>query len=216
MLLIQELYKTYDKNTPVLKGATAEVREGAFASIRGPSGSGKSTLLLILGALLQPDSGTIQFHGQDLFSLSGRDQGLFRAKNMGFVFQQFHLLPYLTVEENILTASLAVKEAPKKQRAHELMDQLGILHRKDHVPGRLSVGEQQRTALARALYHHPKLLLADEPTGNLDPENTAIVLDAFQTYVKNRGTVVLVTHSPEMAQAADQQWRIQDGKLGLE
>lgn len=219
MIKIENICKSYYSrkgSITILKEASAQIFKGAFASIRGPSGCGKSTLLLILGGLLDPDSGSVQIAGQDLQPMTGKRKGLFRAKHIGFVFQQFHLFPYLSVEDNIKAAGLVLPENNDNSHAEELMQQLQIDHRRDHVPGRLSVGEQQRVALGRALYNKPELILADEPTGNLDPENAAIVLETFKQFVKNGGTVLTVTHSPGLAEQADQQWLLSKGNLILE
>lgn len=219
MIKIENISKSYSSGKScisVLNEVSAHFAKGSFISIRGSSGCGKSTLLLILGGLLYPDSGTVQIAGQDLMSMPEKSQGLFRAKNIGFVFQQFHLFPYLSVEENIKAAALAMPGCNESPHADELMQQLGIYHRRGHVPGRLSVGEQQRVALGRAMYNNPGLLLADEPTGNLDPENSEIVLQVFKKYTQNGGTVVAVTHDAEVASSAGQQWLLSDGKLILE
>lgn len=216
MIDIQKITKTYRSETKellVLKEATASIKPGTFSAICGPSGCGKSTLLLVLGGLLHPDTGRVMIDGEDLFALSSERRALRRAQLLGFVFQRFHLIPYLTVEENIEAAAIALRGSTDQVRAKELMDQLNITDRRTHVPGKLSVGEQQRTALARALYNRPRVLLADEPTGNLDPENAEIVLNAFSDFANAGGTVIMVTHHPEAAEQADTQWWIKNKTL---
>jgi ABC-type lipoprotein export system ATPase subunit len=198
----------------VLRGADARIEPGCFAAFSGPSGCGKSTLLLIAGALLRPDAGTVTVGGEDLLALPRRLRGRRMAQLLGFVFQQFHLLPYLTVEENIRSAAIALPAGGSSAAdVEELMERFGISSRSDHLPGRLSVGEQQRTALARALVNRPKVLLADEPTGNLDPDNAAEALAALAGFAQAGGTVVMVTHNPDVARRADRRWLITDGRL---
>lgn len=210
---ITKRYRSGEEQLLVLNEASASIEPGTFAAICGPSGCGKSTLLLVLGGLLHPDTGQVTIAGEDLFAISSERRALRRAQLLGFVFQRFHLIPYLTVEENIEAAAIALPRTTDQGRANELMDQLNIADRRGHVPGKLSVGEQQRTALARALYNHPRVLLADEPTGNLDPENAEIVLNAFSEFADAGGTVVMVTHNPEAAVRADNRWWIKEGKL---
>ena len=210
---ITQRYHSGEEQLLVLNEASASIKPGTFAAICGPSGCGKSALLLVLGGLLHPDTGQVTIAGEDLFAISSERRALRRAQLLGFVFQRFHLIPYLTVEENIEAAAIALPRTTDQGRANELMDQLNIADRRSHVPGKLSVGEQQRTALARALYNHPRVLLADEPTGNLDPENAEIVLNAFSEFADAGGTVVMVTHHPEAAALADNRWWIKKGKL---
>ena len=140
-------------------------------AVQGPSGCGKSTLLLLAGGLLAPESGSVQIAGEEPYSLTADAHSKFRTKNIGFIFQQFHLIPYLSVLDNVLAPSIATGSTGSEQRARELIDQFGLSHRLEHTPGELSSGERQHAALARALLNQPKVLLADEPTGNLDAEN---------------------------------------------
>ncbi|MCA9214600.1 MAG: ATP-binding cassette domain-containing protein, partial [Planctomycetales bacterium] len=155
----------------VLDGVNLELNEGAFATIQGPSGCGKSTTLLVLGGLLRPDSGHVEVAGEDVYAMSADARALFRASAIGFIFQQFHLVPYLNVEQNVLAAAMNTSgsRAETRSRAEALLEKFGLQDRRRHAPGKLSTGERQRTALARALLNRPKILLADEPTGNLDP-----------------------------------------------
>lgn len=213
---IDKRYRSGKDELVVLKGTSAVFDQGTFAAICGPSGCGKSTLLLIMGGLLRPDRGSVTIHGEALFSVSSEQRALRRARLMGFVFQRFHLIPYLTVEENIEAAAIALGRGRDRARAVELMERLQIADRRRHVPGKLSVGEQQRAALARAMYNRPKVLLADEPTGNLDPENGEIVLRAFADFAAEGGTVVMVTHHPDAAGQADKRWWLKSGRLVAE
>jgi ABC-type lipoprotein export system ATPase subunit len=199
MLRIQDVRKTYpgpNGTVPALEGVTLDVRAGEFVVVRGPSGCGKTTLLLTSGCLLRPTAGTVTIDGQDPYSLPPEARAQLRARKIGFVFQQFHLVPYLTVLENVLAPSLALAngEGDAVERARELLDRLGLEHRTSHVPAELSTGERQRVALGRALLNRPKLLLADEPTGNLDPDNAEIVLHHIAEFAESGGAVLLVTH----------------------
>jgi ABC-type lipoprotein export system ATPase subunit len=187
---------------PVLCETDLSLPAGAFVTVQGPSGCGKSTLLLICGGLLTPDRGQVRFQDQDVYAQSARDRACWRARQVGFVFQQFHLIPYLNVRQNILAATLAPSETIP-DRDGELLEQFGLQDRADHLPAALSVGERQRVGLARALYSRPKLILADEPTGNLDPENSEIVLQVLKRYTESAATVLMVTHDPSMKEFAD-------------
>lgn len=214
MIELNNISKSYRsaRGTPVevLKGMDVSVDAGEFVSVTGPSGCGKSTLLLIAGSLLKPDSGTVVIDGHDFTAMNSDDKALQRAQTIGFVFQRFHLLPYLTVRENIIAGSVALKTSADEvsERAETLMDSLGMTGRANHLPGELSVGEMQRTALARAFLNRPKVILADEPTGNLDPENAEIVLNAFTGFAADGGAVLMVTHHPADATRAMRQIRM--------
>jgi len=211
VITLSDISKSYRsaRGTPVevLKGMNVDVAPGEFVSVTGPSGCGKSTLLLIAGSLLQPDSGTVVIDGRDFTALGSDDKALQRAETIGFVFQRFHLLPYLTVRENIVAGGVALKTPGEavRQRAEELMETLGMAGRANHLPGELSVGEMQRTALARAFLNRPKVIFADEPTGNLDPENAEIVLKALSGFAADGGAVLMVTHHPDDAARAQRQ-----------
>ncbi len=205
MLEIRQLAKSYHGPAgiiPVLREFSIQIHPGEFVAVCGPSGSGKSTLLLCAGGLLQPDAGKVIVAGTDIYALSAGARAAFRARHIGFVFQRFHLVPYLSVLENTLTPALAVKLPDARSRARELLDHFGLSHRADHVPAMLSTGERQRLALARALLPSPRLLLADEPTGNLDRDNAARVLDYLAEFARNGGAVLLVTHDPDAARHA--------------
>lgn len=205
MLEINQLSKTYrsgPETVQPLRNVCLSVAERDFVAIYGPSGCGKSTLLLIAGGLLHPDSGSVKIDGSELYQLSAEQRAKFRATKIGFVFQQFHLIPYLSVLDNVLASGLAVPMPQAKERALELLERFGLTQRLRHVPSQLSTGERQRTALARALLHRPKLLLADEPTGNLDEENGRLVLGHLAEYAKEGGSVLLVTHDQRAAEYA--------------
>ena len=205
MLVATDLTKTFpgpDGPVPVLRGLSLTVEAGAFVAVRGPSGCGKSTLLLILGGMLRPDAGRVTVAGQDLYALSASARGDLRARAIGMVFQRFHQLPYLDVRDNVLLPACA-GPLVDPGRADLLIERFGLTHRRHHRPDRLSTGERQRTALARALLHQPGLILADEPTGNLDPDNARLVVAALREAAGAGAAVVLVTHDPVIAAAAD-------------
>ena len=216
LLRAARLHKTYpDGKVHALNGVSLAVAGGEYVAITGPSGCGKSTLLNLLGALDKPDTGEVFFQGEPL---SGRrDLDRFRARQIGFVFQSFFLLPSLTARENVQVPMfegprLSIRERAKK--ADELLELVGLAKRAGHRPSQLSVGERQRVALARALANDPVLLLADEPTGNLDSGNAAHVLDLFDAARRDRGlTLVVVTHSPEVADRAGRVVRMRDGAV---
>jgi ABC-type lipoprotein export system ATPase subunit len=171
-------------------------------AVHGPSGCGKTTLLLAAGGLLAPDGGEVRVAGEDPYRLSPEQRAQFRAKHIGFVFQQFHLVPYLDVLDNILVPELALVSADCRARAEELAAQFGLGDRLHHMPSQLSTGERQRTALARALLNKPQVVFADEPTGNLDGNNARGVLGALADFARTGGAVLLVTHDPLAAEHA--------------
>lgn len=203
-----------------LTDVSLTLERGVCAAIRGPSGSGKTTLLLVAGMLLKPSQGDVIVADQRPYAWTSERRSAFRAAQIGFVFQQFHLLPYLSIWDNVRTPLVARPGggAPTERdalnaRAQALIEQFGLAARARHVPAALSTGERQRAALARALLLEPALLLADEPTGNLDRENGALVLAALHDYAVQGHAVLLVTHDPEAAQTAQRQWRMADGRL---
>jgi ABC-type lipoprotein export system ATPase subunit len=206
MLLLERVVKTYPKGSlrvTALAPVDLTVRAGEFVAVQGPSGSGKTTCLLIAGGLLRPDSGKALIDGRDLYGMRRNQLAAFRSQNIGFVFQQYHLIPYLSVLENILAPEAAQGRNDAPGRGRALAEQFGLQHRLDHTPGELSSGEKQRTALARALLFCPKVVLADEITGNLDHTNAQIVLRYLREYVSTGGSVLLVTHDREIASQAD-------------
>ncbi len=196
-----------------LEGVSLSLNPGNFTAVVGPSGCGKTTLLLTAGGLLAPTEGKVEVEGKPIYSLSPDERARFRASHIGFVFQQFHLIPYLSVLENVLTVTLAERKPDAETRARELLERFGMAPRSWHLPEQLSTGERQRTALARALLNKPKVILADEPTGNLDEENTRLVLSALAEFSQEGGIVLLVTHDRTVAQYAQQTVRLEGGKL---
>lgn len=205
MLAIDNLTKYYHRSrvtVTALANFSLSASSGEMVAVNGPSGCGKTTLLLAAGGLLQPDQGTVIVSGQHLYALSSEERARFRASHIGFVFQQFHLVPYLSVLENVLSATLATSREAPRERAMALLERFQLSHRLYHVPDELSTGERQRCALARALLNEPKLILADEPTGNLDDQNADVVLSHLQTHAEEGGTVLLVTHDREAAARA--------------
>ena len=198
-------FETPGETVEVLKGLNFSLKEGAAAAVVGPSGSGKTTLLNVLGALLPPTSGSIAIGGENIAAMTEKEAARFRNQELGFVFQQHHLLPQLTVLENVLTPRLAggwsESEAETRKRAAALLDRVGLGHRIDHRPGELSGGEKQRTAVARALINQPRVVLADEPTGALDGETGSKVADLLLEIQKEDGvTLVVVTHDLALAE----------------
>jgi len=216
MIRCDEVTKIFRKNGSKITSLdrfTAEVAEGEFVAVRGPSGSGKTTLLLTLGGMQRPSDGSVQLAGRDLYALSPAERARLRSSEIGFVFQMFHLVPYLDLLGNVLLACPGKPSAEVRQRASGLMDELGLADRASHRPGELSAGERQRLAVARALLNHPKLILADEPTGNLDPENAAEVIRHLADFHRSGGTVVLVTHGAGADAHADRTLRLEQGRL---
>ena len=193
-----------DEHPPLLSGLTLRVEVGQFTAITGPSGSGKSTLLYLLSGLLQPTSGSVTVLGTEVSGLTSEQAGRFRRRQIGFIFQSFHLLPHLTVAENVAVPLALTRQRWQPRQAIELLERLDLAHRRDAYPGTLSGGEAQRAAMARALIHRPPLLLADEPTGNLDPEHAQAALTLLTDTVREFGTTTLmVTHSVRAAGLAD-------------
>jgi putative ABC transport system ATP-binding protein len=216
VLTIENVTKSYrgpERSVQALDGVSLRLAAGEFVAVQGPSGCGKTTLLLAAGGLLKPDGGRVIVDEQDLYNLSSEQRARFRAEHIGFVFQQFHLVPYLTVRDNVLTPALAATVPDAAKRADELIEQVGLTPRRLHVPAALSTGERQRVALARALLARPKLLLADEPTGNLDLENGRLVLEQLTAFARGGGAVLLVTHEAVAAQVAQRTLFMREGKL---
>mgnify|MGYP003630360659 FL=1 len=216
LLELRELSKSFksgSKRVQAVNGISLTVDSGEFVAIKGPSGCGKSTLLLMVGGLLSPESGKVIIEGTDPYQLSNDQRARFRSTHLGFVFQQFHLVPYLSVLDNVLTPALATNLPHAKERARELISHFGLEDRLQHTPAELSTGEKQRVALARALFHQPKVLLADEPTGNLDSENSEIVLNALRQFAGDGGCVLMVTHDDQAVNSAQRVLGIQAGCL---
>ena len=217
MIRAQGLTKTIHTGThrvDILKGIDLEVPRGQIAAVMGPSGSGKSTLLGLLAGLDTPTSGTIYLDGQEITGLKEDELALVRGRKIGFVFQSYHLIPTLTAEENVLLPMELAGNGGDAGRARELLERVGLADRRDHYPVQLSGGEQQRVALARAFMVRPPILLADEPTGNLDSENGRLVLDLLLSLNRQEGaTLVLVTHDQELAGSADRRILLRDGQI---
>lgn len=211
MLVCSQLCKSFTHGghqVSVLRGVDFRVGERECVAIKGASGSGKTTLLLTLGAMLSPDAGEVRFDKRDVYATNSRDRARLRNRHIGYVFQTFHLIPYLTVQENVL-----VVNGDKKVEATALLERLGLSHRIEHRPAALSAGEQQRTVIARAMINGPKLILADEPTGNLDAQNSVEVYRALKEFRDNGGSVVVVTHGDAADSIADRVLSLNDGKL---
>ena len=215
----RELAKTYrlgQVDVAALRGVDVDVRAGEFIAITGPSGSGKSTLMHILGCLDTPTSGTYRLDGEDVSGLSGRQLAQVRNRKVGFVFQTFNLMPRLTVEENValpLKYRGGVPRSERRARALRLLERLGLTPRVGHRPDELSGGERQRVAIARALVGEPAILMADEPTGNLDSASGAEVLQTFAELHGAGHTIVLVTHDPNVAARAERVIQMSDGRV---
>lgn len=218
---IHKSYKMGQSSIDVLKGLELSVPKGAFLAVVGASGSGKSTLLHILGALDTPDKGSVHFNGNDLQKFSSRQLNTFRNKKVGFVFQFYHLLDELTVLENVILPVMAgvstlgwlAQRNSTKKRANEFMERLGLAQRIKHKPYQLSGGERQRVAIARALINGPEMLLADEPTGNLDFETGNGILDVLEELNRDGQTIIMVTHDDRIAQRAHSVIRLLDGRI---
>ncbi|MCE9552816.1 MAG: ABC transporter ATP-binding protein [Planctomycetes bacterium] len=219
LLSINDVSKSYEvdgRAVAALSSVSLELAPGRFVALKGRSGCGKSTLLLSAGGLLRPDGGSVRWGNIDIYALSPEERAALRAREVGFVFQQFHLVPYLSVLENVLAATLGLSTdatPATAHRAHELIDRFGLSDRVTHRPSQLSVGERQRTALARALLNRPQVILADEPTGNLDAQSAAVVLDELASFAHAGGAVLLVTHEAEAAARADECLNMEAGRL---
>ncbi|MCD6307910.1 MAG: ABC transporter ATP-binding protein [Candidatus Latescibacteria bacterium] len=210
---INKLYRSADGVVRAVDGVSVAVEAGEFIAVQGPSGCGKTTLLLSSGGLLAPDGGTVTVGGTRPYDLSPDVRARFRAETVGFVFQRFHLVPYMSVLENVLSPATALPAPDSRDRAEALIERFNLGSRRKHLPSELSTGERQRTALARALLNGPKLLLADEPTGNLDGDNADIVLSTFEDFTRAGGAVLMVTHSEDAALRADRVIHLRDGRI---
>ncbi len=211
---LTKVYHVGDVDVQALRGVNLTVAPGEFLSVVGPSGSGKSTLFHILGGLTHPSSGTVMVEGRDLIRMSDADRTELRKKTVGFVFQKYNLLPTLTAEENIEIARDIAGRPPRPEQFHEMVKVLGIEGRLQHKPRALSGGEQQRVAIARAIVNNPAILLADEPTGNLDTQNSQIVLDLLRRLNHEfRQTILMITHNPEAAAYSDRIVHMRDGRM---
>lgn len=217
ILKVQQLCKTYgsgEAKVDALKNVSFSLEKGQFAAVVGESGSGKSTLLNCIGALDTPTSGKIQIDGQDLFSMKEEKRTIFRRRNIGFIFQSFQLVPELDVEQNIIFPLLLDYKKPEQAKVEEILEVLGLTERRHHLPSQLSGGQQQRVAIGRALITKPKLILADEPTGNLDSKNSSDVI-ALLTQASRRyqQTILMITHNSNLTVSVDRVFRVRDGVL---
>ena len=210
---VSKHFQRSDQTVRALDNLTLSIDQGDFVAIRGASGCGKSTLLSLIGGLALPTSGTVSVLEQEISSMNSADRANFRATHVGFVFQMFHLLPYLSVMENVLVAARPTHQEEDQQKATELLEQFSLQDRLWHRPAQLSAGERQRVAMARALLAQPGLLLADEPTGNLDPGNSVTVMKLMQQFHEQGGTILLVTHDEQAAGFADRSIVLEAGQL---
>ncbi len=217
LLEVNNICKTYGSGetaVKALKNVSFSVPKGEYVAIVGESGSGKSTLLNIIGALDAPTSGGIMIDGKDIFSMNDRKLTVFRRRNIGFIFQAFNLVPELTVEQNIIFPMLLDYQKPDREYLEELLTVLNLQERRNHLPGQLSGGQQQRAAIGRALITRPSLILADEPTGNLDTRNSSeVILLLKEASKKYEQTIIMITHNRSIAQTADRVLQVSDGVL---
>lgn len=217
LLEVNELCKTYgsgDTAVQALKSVSFSIPKGEYVAVIGESGSGKSTLLNMIGALDTPTSGKVIIDGKEIFSMNERKLTVFRRRNIGFIFQAFNLVPELTVEQNIIFPMLLDYQKPNEKYLEELLTVLNLQERRNHLPSQLSGGQQQRVAIGRALITRPSLILADEPTGNLDSQNSreviALLKEASKKYEQ---TIIMITHNRSIAQAADRVLQVSDGVM---
>ena len=217
LLEVQSISKTYGSGEAAvhaLKNVSFSVPKGEYVAIVGESGSGKSTLLNMIGALDNPTSGKVLIEGKDIFAMKESKRTIFRRRNIGFIFQAFNLIPELTVEQNIAFPLLLDYRKPNQKYLEELLEVLNLKERRNHLPGQLSGGQQQRVAIGRALITRPSLILADEPTGNLDSQNSSEVIALLKNASKRYAqTIIMITHNRSIAQSADRVLQVSDGVL---
>ena len=216
MIVLENVGKTYHTRTGTVKALrdiNLSIGKGRFLVVCGPSGSGKTTLLMIIGAMLRPTNGVVSIERRNLCEMSVRERARLRADNIGFIFQMFHLIPYLNVFENVVLAGGAAGKSKNAAYAEGLLSQLGLTERAFHKPAQLSAGEKQRVAIARAMFNRPRIILADEPTGNLDPDNAAAVLGYLSEFHRTGGTVILATHELQAHKFADKVIYLRDGVI---
>ncbi len=217
LLEVSNVSKTYGSGeaaVKALKKVSFSVPKGEYVAIVGESGSGKSTLLNMIGALDTPTSGKVVISGKEIFSMNDRKLTIFRRRNIGFIFQAFNLIPELTVEQNIVFPVLLDYQKPDRKYLEELLSVLNLKERRNHLPSQLSGGQQQRVAIGRALFTRPALILADEPTGNLDSQNSSEVIALLKEASKKyEQTIIMITHSRSIAQTADRILQVSDGEL---
>lgn len=211
---LRKIYGSGENEVRALDGVSISIEEGEFVAVVGTSGSGKSTLLHLISGLDKPSSGSLTYDGKDIYSYSDKELSAFRRKRIGFIFQQFNLLPVLTAKENIIMPLLLDKQKPDEAYLKQLTELLGIQGRLEHLPHELSGGQQQRVAIARALIAKPDVIFADEPTGNLDSKSGGEVMELLQNVWKKMGkALVVITHDSRIARMADRQFQIVDGLL---
>lgn len=211
---ICKIYGSGETAVNALKNVSFSVPKGEYTAIVGESGSGKSTLLNMIGALDAPTSGRVVIDGKDIFSMNDQKRTVFRRRNIGFIFQAFHLIPELTVEQNMIFPLLLDYRKPDRRYLEELLTVLNLKERRNHLPGQLSGGQQQRVAIGRALITRPSLILADEPTGNLDTQNSSEVIALLkEASRKYEQTIIMITHNRSIAQTADRVLQVSDGVL---
>ena len=218
MLRIEAVTKNFNHRSQIVTGlrnVTLDIPKGDFVSVVGPSGSGKSTLLLILGGMFSPSEGRVLFDGRSLYDLTPDQRAMIRKQEIGFVFQTFNLMPYLTALENVQIPLLlaGVDNGSQKRKATAMLERIGLADRLDHKPSELSVGQQQRVALARVLANDPSVILADEPTGNLDPDTSKQIIALLKEINNENRTIVMVTHDPNAAQRAKRTLRLVEGAI---
>jgi len=217
LVSMRDVRRTYFLGEPVhaLDGVSLSLPEGSFTAVMGPSGSGKSTLMNMLGCLDTPDAGVVEINGENVMELSGSEQARLRGTELGFIFQQFNLLPRLTAAENVTMPMVfhSAVEENRRDRAQQLLERVGLGDRLDHTPPELSGGQRQRVAIARALVNEPSLILADEPTGNLDTDTGAEIMGIFSELHEEGRTILMVTHERHIAEQAEQIIHLVDGEI---
>ena len=217
LLKVENLYKVYGKGENEVKavdGVSFSVPKGQMVAIVGASGSGKSTLLHMIGAVDRPTSGKIYLDGQDVFKQNNRELAIFRRRQVGLIYQFYNLIPVLTAEENITLPIMMDGRKPDREHLEKILDMLGLKERRDHLPSQMSGGQQQRVSIGRALFTSPQVILADEPTGNLDSKNSAEIMELFRRSNKElKQTIIIITHDEKIAEQCDRIIVLSDGKI---
>jgi putative ABC transport system ATP-binding protein len=215
LIRLKDIYKIYNGNTHALDGLNFSMNKGDWTTITGPSGSGKTTLLNVIGCLDSPSKGSVYINGTEITGLNQKELTCFRREHIGLIFQQYHLVPYLTALENVMMAQYYHSVVDETQ-AKDVLKRVGLTHRLDHIPAHLSGGEQQRVCIARALINEPEILLADEPTGNLDQKNGEVVLKLIKDLHKDNHSIILITHNPDIAQLGERRINLIDGRVDFD
>ena len=217
LLKVEDLCKVYGKGENEVKavnGVSFSVPKGQMVAIVGASGSGKSTLLHMIGAVDRPTSGKIWLDGQDIFAQNNRELAIFRRRQVGLIYQFYNLIPVLTAEENIMLPLLMDGRKPDQKHLDEILEMLGLTQRRDHLPSQMSGGQQQRVSIGRAIFTSPQVILADEPTGNLDSKNTAEIMELFRRSNRElKQTILIITHDEDIAEQCDRVITLRDGKI---